>query len=156
IAAFGALLADPIAAIYFKDPKLAGLLRLTCLGAFGSSLWMFCQAAMQARRQFGWYAALTTANHDLRLFLVLILFYFKWLDLRSAIVVAVAVPFFGLLSSGLLWPRIFWTAIMEQAAMRTELIQLFHISKWIFFSALIVSLILQIDRFLLLPLAGEV
>jgi O-antigen/teichoic acid export membrane protein len=150
-----AALAGPIARHLMNSPEMAGLLRLACLGALGTSVWMFCQASMQARGRFGWYGLLTTANHALRLSLLVILFFAGRLNLSSAVVVLMAIPFFGSLGASLLWPHEFWAARIapEELSERTGAILRF--SKWIFLSTAITAIIMQIDRFLLLPLAGE-
>lgn len=143
------LFARPIMALWLKRPDLAGLFRLASLGIAGSTAWTFCQSAMQARQQFGFYAALTTANHALRLALVWLAIRLGRLDLTMALAIMVAVPLLGIVSSLRLWPRRFWTARMEPAALARQLTVVFHFSKWIFISTIITSIIMRLDILLL-------
>lgn len=129
--------------------RAAALFRLACLSAVGASLWAFCQAAMQARQQFGLYALLTTANHALRFVLIGGLFWLGRLNLTLSLGVLMAVPFLGIVSSVRLWPRRFWAARMEPAAMRGQLVSIFHFSKWIFVSMIVVAFLGSLNILLL-------
>lgn len=85
-------LAGPLETLLITDERARGWMRLACAGAAGYALWMFCQAAMQAREQFGPYAVLGTANHALRLGLVAGFAWAGYLTLGAAVWIMVAVP----------------------------------------------------------------
>lgn len=142
-------LAGPIVTRWLGRPDLAGAFRLASLGIAGSTLWTFCQSAMQARQQFGLYAGLTAANHALRLALIAALVALHRLTLTSALAVLVATPLLGIASSLRLWPRRFWTARMAPGALRRQFGVIFHLSKWIFLSTIITSIIMRLDVLLL-------
>jgi O-antigen/teichoic acid export membrane protein len=150
-----ALLAGPVCAFWLGDAGHAGLFRLICLGAFGSALWMYCQAAMQARQRFGSYTLLTIGNHALRLALFIALILAGRMDVRPAVIVLMAAPFAGSLGAALLWPPALWRARMEPAEMRGQMRSVFELSKWIFLSSLITSLIMQLDVLMLGNLSDE-
>ena len=145
----GIILARPIMTLWLHRPELASLFRLACLGIAGSTVWTFCQSAMQARQQFGLYAALTTANHALRLGLVGVAIALGRLSLTTAMAIMVGVPLLGIVSSFRLWPRRFWTARMEPAALARQFAIVFQFSKWIFISTVITSVIMRVDILLL-------
>jgi len=149
IALAGVALAEPLAVHWLDAPDAVGLFRLVCLGALGSSLWMYCQAAMQARQRFGWYAGLTTANHALRLLLFIILIALQRMTVPAAVVVLIAVPFVGSFGASLLWPREYWRARISRTELREQSAAMFHLSKWIFLSTIICSIIMRLDVILL-------
>ena len=142
-------LAGPIARLLIQYPPAVGTFRLACLAAVSASLWAFCQAAMQARQQFGLYALLTTGNHVLRLLLVWLLVHMHWVSVTSAIVVMLAAPLLGALSSARLWPRRFWTSRIMPETLRRQCRSIFHFSKWIFLSSVITTVIMRLDVLLL-------
>jgi O-antigen/teichoic acid export membrane protein len=154
------IFAAPICRFWLGRDEIVPLFRLIALGSFGSAVWMYCQAAMQARRQFGWYAVLTIGNHALRLALFAALILAGRMAVDPAVVVLVAVPFAGSLGAALLWPARLWNAQMEPAEMRDRMQSIFHFSKWIFLSSLITTLIVRLDVFMLgrmtdLPTTGQ-
>lgn len=147
--------AGPISRQWLGEPAAVDLFYLACLGAVGSSLWMFMQAAMQSRQQFRWYAILTVCNHLLRLALVGLLFFQQALNVPAAIWIWVGVPFVGSLGASLLNPREFWSARIGPAQARERMIEVFHFSKWIFLSTVICTFIMRTDVFLLTLLSSK-
>ncbi len=147
--------ARPICGLWLKDPDAVGLFRLICVGALGSSVWMFCQASMQARQQFGWYAILTSGNHLVRLILVGVLVFMHRLNVSTAVYVIIAVPFVGALGGALLWPPDFWKARMDPAEMQRQTSRIWGMTKWIFLSTITCSLIMRLDIFLLRGMTNE-
>ncbi|MCE5229253.1 oligosaccharide flippase family protein [bacterium] len=152
------IVAAPLCVFLFKDASLANLLRLACVGSVGSLLWMFSQGAMQARRQFGWYAGLTTGNHALRLALFAGLVWAGKLSVGSVMAATVIVPFAGAAGTMFLFPAHFWTARIEMARLRNRLLVILHLSKWIFLSTIVCTVIMRLDIYLLkhLSTAAEV
>ncbi|MCL5270522.1 MAG: oligosaccharide flippase family protein [bacterium] len=144
-----AALAHPIARHLIRAPEAAGLLRWCCLGAGGALLWSYCQGAMQAREQFGWYSLLTPLNHAVRLGLVGGLLWAGRLNLPAAVGIMVAVPFFGAAGAGFLWPRRFWTARIGPEALRRRIAVILRFSKWIFLSTVTVSIVMRLDILML-------
>jgi O-antigen/teichoic acid export membrane protein len=155
MAGLAILLARPICGFWLDAPGAVPLFRLMCLGALGSAIWRYCQAAMQARQQFGWYALLTIANHALRLVLFIALILAGRMGVRPAIVVLMAVPFAGSLGASLLWPADFWRARIAADEMRGQMRALFHFSKWIFLSTIICSVIMRLDILMLGKLSTQ-
>jgi O-antigen/teichoic acid export membrane protein len=141
--------AEPICQHWLKNIGSVGTFRLACIGGFGSSLWMFCQVSMQSRKQFSSYAIFTALNHGLKLVLFLVLISAHMLDVSSAIWVYISIPFIGSLMASTIWPRTFWTAQAESGDVRGELSSIFRMSKWIFLSTIIASLMMRTDVFML-------
>ena len=148
-------LAGPISVHWLNNPELAGLFRWACIGSLGTSLWMFCQASMQARQRFGLYAGLTTGNHVLRLILIVAFALAGRMTVGPAVAIMIFVPFVGSFAAAALWPRAIWTARMAADAMRRQVRSILHLSKWIFLSAIVTSLIMRLDATLLELMANE-
>ncbi len=147
--------AGPICRDWLGRPEAVGLFRVVCVGALGSSIWLFAQAAMQARERFGWYAGLTTANHALRLGLFAALVATGRLTVAAAVVIMAVIPFVGSLGALITWPRRFWSARMERPELRRRAVEIFHFSKWIFLSTITCAVIMQLDVMLLTALSTE-
>ncbi len=153
-----AIAAVPVSGFLFHDAALVPLLRLACVGAVGSSLWMFSQGAMQARRQFGSFAVLTTLNHALRLAAIVGLALADRISIEAAVIVNVIVPFAGVACSLYLFPSGFWLSRIDPARLRARIAVIFHLSKWIFLSTIVCTVIMRLDIYLLenLSTQGEV
>jgi O-antigen/teichoic acid export membrane protein len=149
LAGAAAILARPICRLWLHDENVAPLFRWICLGGFGSTLWMFCQASMQARGQYGRYGFQTAANHALRLSAVAILAWKGGLTVGEAVAVAVAIPFIGAAMAAASWPRVFWSAQMPPDRLRERQRELLHFSKWILMCTGIVSIYMRLDVILL-------
>ncbi len=151
--------AETICQYWLKDIDSVRTFRLACVGGFGSSMWMFCQASMQSRKKFGHYAILTALNHGLRLMMFLGLIAAQLMDVSSSIWAYISIPFIGSLLASTFWPRCFWSAQAESGHVRGELSSIFKMSRWIFLSAIIASMMMRTDVFmlrLLLDDAGEI
>lgn len=158
IAGIVAIAAVPISGFLFRDEAIAPLLRLACIGAVGSSLWMFSQGAMQARRQFTSFAVLTTLNHALRFLAIIVLIVIDRITVGFVVIVNVIVPFAGVACSIYLFPYRFWTAKIDRNRLRERVAVVVHLSKWIFFSTIVCTVIMRLDIYLLenLSTQGEV
>ncbi|MEN6625507.1 MAG: oligosaccharide flippase family protein [Candidatus Sumerlaeia bacterium] len=149
IAIPGMIFAGPLAAWLFKKPEFAHMLRLICLGALGGSAWMFSQGAMQARRQFNRYATITASNHALRLAAFCALAWAGRLSVNSALIATIAVPFIGAAGAFALFPDRFWSARIDPARLRERVVTILHLSKWVFLSTIIVSIMVWLSVYLL-------
>jgi O-antigen/teichoic acid export membrane protein len=155
MACAAALLARPICRLWLHDDGPAGLFRWICLGGFGATLWMFCQASMQARGQFGRYGFQTAANHALRLAAIAALAWWGGLTVGAAVAVAVAVPFVGAAAASMGWTSVFWRSQMPPDRLRARQRELFRFSKWILMSTAIVSVLMRLDIFLIGALTNQ-
>ncbi len=73
-------------------------------------------------------------------------------------IVNVIVPFAGVACSLYLFPSGFWLSRIDPARLRARIAVIFHLSKWIFLSSIVCTVIMRLDIYLLenLSTQGEV
>ncbi|MBI2085871.1 oligosaccharide flippase family protein [Candidatus Daviesbacteria bacterium] len=88
-------LASFLAAEVFHKEQLAQPLQLAGFGIGSALLFTFATSALQAYQKYFLWSLINIISNTLRLLLILALGYYLILDLRSSLIVYIALPFFG-------------------------------------------------------------
>ncbi len=149
----GAVLAGPVAGLFFPDKDMALLLFLAIAGAVGTILWEFCRGYFQATQRFLHMAAVVPARNLFRLLLLGILFWLNLMDLENVVLATVAAPFVGFVIGWIMIPHGFIRATGDRKGALSEL---YRFTRWVTISSLATMFIMRIDIFMLEAISTSV
>jgi O-antigen/teichoic acid export membrane protein len=130
----------------FEKPELTFPFKLAFVGAFGTSLFGYILATLQARQSFKFYTLVKLITPLGKMTLIGILFLTVKLNLQSALITVIFLPFIAFLIGSLIIPKDFLKVGGNE---KEAFHELYHFSKWILVSIFSVMIFQRIDVLML-------
>jgi O-antigen/teichoic acid export membrane protein len=142
----GFLSSEALAIYIFENPQLIFPFKLAFIGALGSSLAGYISITLQSRQSFVKFTYINLISPFMRLIITVLLYLTYNLNLSSALITVITLPFMAFLIGSLIIPRDF---LKTEGNEKEVLHQLYHFSKWILVSVFCVMIFQQLDVLML-------
>jgi O-antigen/teichoic acid export membrane protein len=130
----------------YHDAQLVIPLRLAAGGAFIYNVWYHSEGALRAFEKFKQIAIIGVVSHITRTGLILLLAYFAFLNVESAMLANISQIFIGFIVSSLIIPRMFYKATGVSAYPLKEIVTY---SSWMFLFNVVFMLFDRLDVLML-------
>lgn len=145
VLALGYFFVPIIAEKVFYKEELVMPLRLVLAGVGGALLFSFATASLQAFQKYLTWSFVNISTNFLRLFFILILFFYQQLDLTSGLIVYLILPFFGFSLATFFIPIKKICTVSEEFTVAKEF---FSFNFWVALFTIVAAVSARLDTFL--------